>query len=343
MNRLREDEYNGLYQYSKFLGQSIADLSQDFFELNFYLPENNFGIFGDHVKYVPHVSHNKFYMRHTKQFDVWHITNQISWYRPFNKTTKVVFTIHDLNYLIEEKQNIRRNKRLLKEIQHRINRSHHLTAISEFAKQQVLQNLDVGDRPFDVIHNGCTVNEYAGFDSPAYRPHKPFLFSIGTIQKRKNFHVLPALLKDNDYELVIAGLPNSTYVDKVIAVAKQLNVLARVKLIGGITDAAKYWYYKNCKAFCFPSFAEGFGLPVVEAMYFGKPIFLSTETCLPEIGGDAAYYFKNFEPQSMRDTFVNGMHHYETTKPIEKIKQRSELFSWDDAAKQYMDIYKSLV
>ena len=53
--------------------------------------------------------------------------------------------------------------------------------------------------------------------------------------------------------------------------------------------------------------------------HFGKPVFLSTETCLPEIGGDAAYYFKNFEPQSMRDTFENGMHHYETTKPHCKI------------------------
>jgi glycosyltransferase involved in cell wall biosynthesis len=97
---------------------------------------------------------------------------------------------------------------------------------------------------------------------------------------------------------------------EVMEAAKKFGVEDRVKLIGPATEEEKYWYYKNCEAFLFPSYAEGFGLPVIEAMYHGKPVFISDKTSLPEVGGDAAYYFRNFEPEYMQEVFKEGMRDY---------------------------------
>jgi len=62
-----------------------------------------------------------------------------------------------------------------------------------------------------------------------------------------------------------------------------------VSLLGTISESDKIFYYKNCLAFAFPSLREGFGFPVLEAMTFGKPVFLSNKTSLPEIGGSHAF------------------------------------------------------
>ena len=179
--------------------------------------------------------------------------------------------------------------------------------------------------------------------NPAYIPTKPFLFSIGQFHSRKNFHVLPALLMDNEYELIIAGMNDFAYTEKVINEAKKLKVNDRLKLIGAISDEEKSWYYKNCLAFVFPSIGEGFGLPVLEAMYFGKPVFLSRFTSLPEVGGDVAYYFDNFDPACMKEIFENGMHHYECSHPQEKIVERAKNFSWKKAADEYLNVYRKFL
>lgn len=341
-NRLRENPYNGLYQFSNNLGQSLAAINDQKINWNFYIPQKKFGVFGNNVSYIKHRSRDKYFMLGTNRFDVWHVTTQISWYKPFNKKTKVVFTIHDLNFLIEDKDNIKRNKRLLNEIQKRIDQSHYITAISDYAMKVAEENLQFHDLPRKIVYNGCSLESFPHFEDVAYKPTKAFLFSIGTVQPRKNFHALMPLLLGNDYELIIAGQNNFAYAAIVQQAAEKYNVSDRVKLIGIVKDEEKYWYYKNCTAFVFPSIAEGFGFPAIEAMILGKPVFLSTETCMPEIGGDAAYYFPSFQETSMQLAFREGMHHYATTHPQEKIKNWAQLFTWSRAAEEYTNIYKSL-
>lgn len=344
MHRLDKNPYNGLYTFSYNLGKSLARHQyEDDLDLNFYLGKNNFEIFGKAVNYKEHSSIDKYFMPNTKQFDLWHVTTSISWYRPFNRRTKNVFTLHDLSFLIEEKENLKRNKRLLNQIQQRINRADHLTAISQFVVDYSKQFLEFGDKKISVIYNGCNAPEFPEFDEPAYKPANKFIFSIGLVQPRKNFHTLPALLVGNDYELIIAGVNTFGYGDKIIAEANKQGVAARVKLIGPVSEKQKYWLYKNCEAFCFPSIAEGFGLPVLEAMHFGKPVFISAETSLPEIGGNAAWYFNNFDPENMRQVFNSGMEEYYKTMPINKIKAHAAKFNWDTTALQYLEVYKSLL
>ena len=116
----------------------------------------------------------------------------------------------------------------------------------------------------------------------------------------------------------------------------------RLHILGPVTEADKAWYLKHCEAFFLPSLAEGFGAPVVEAMNFGRPIFLSNLTSLPEIGGDAAFYFENFEPGHMRDVFEEGMKKYAQGNLKQRIINRAADFSWEISAQQYVDVYKAM-
>ena len=175
-------------------------------------------------------------------------------------------------------------------------------------------------------------------------PERPFLFTIGTVLPKKNFHVLPCLLTDNNYELIIAGV-KSEYEERIMQEAIRFGVADRVKIIGTVPEAQKHWYLQNCEAFLFPSIAEGFGLPVIEAMYYQKPIFLSDHTCLPEIGGDYAYYFNNeFNEREMREEFRRGMENFNSGGvDKEKIRQHALSFSWDPAATRYWHNYEKLL
>jgi glycosyltransferase involved in cell wall biosynthesis len=82
---------------------------------------------------------------------------------------------------------------------------------------------------------------------------------------------------------------------------------------------------------------------VVEAMQFGKPLFLSNKTSLPEIGGDVAFYFHDFNPDHMQHLFQNGLKQYEAGNLKEKILQRGKDFSWEISARKYVDVYYSLL
>ncbi|MGB4843371.1 MAG: glycosyltransferase, partial [Ferruginibacter sp.] len=95
-------------------------------------------------------------------------------------------------------------------------------------------------------------------------------------------------------------------------------------------------------AFMLPSLAEGFGAPVVEAMKFGKPLFLSNRTSLPEIGGDTAFYFENFEPLHMQQVFNAGMQEFRKNGLSKRIMQRGNEFCWEEKALEYIKVYDSL-
>lgn len=340
LHRLGGNKYNGLYHFSYQLGSHLIKNNAGDLNLHYYLPETQKNIFGSNVNYIFQRSRDKIFRFGTRKFDVWHISTTLSWYRPFNHRTKKIFTIHDLNFLEEEEYSPSSKKRYLRLIQQRVNRADYLTFISAFAHRQAEEHLQLHNKPYSIIYNGCNIPLSVTKTDPAYKPVKPFLFTIGQLHSRKNFHVLPALLAKNDYELIIAGLNNFPYAEKVLSEAKKHGVELRVKLIGAITEEEKSWYYQHCEAFVFPSIGEGFGLPVLEAMHFGKPVFLANSTSLPEVGGDAAYYFNNFDPAQMQKVFESGMNDFKSRDRAAVIRKQAAMFSWDKAAREYLSVYR---
>ena len=333
--------HTGLFEYCLQLGKALKKLKASDDEISYYLSPALQQHFEPDDNFINQNSLQKFIFPKIDNIDIWHTTYQLSRYIPKSKRIKRVLTIHDLNFLHEEKSDAKVKKYLHKH-QKNIDACDHIVAISQFTKKEVLQYLNIGNKPITVIYNGCAepIPTAVGH-KPLYQPEKPFLFALGTVNPKKNFHVLIPLLENNDYELVIAGKPDSGYVTKIMEEAEKHGLSSRVKVIGAIDEIDKSWYYKNCTAFLFPSIAEGFGIPPIEAMKFGKPVFLSTSTSLPEIGGAVAYYFKDFEPISMQTEFAKGMEHYKNNQPADEIKKHAQQFNWEDSAKSYLAIYRN--
>ncbi|WP_372757108.1 glycosyltransferase family 4 protein [Mariniflexile sp.] len=297
-------------------------------------------------KYRPITRYPLFRMR--KKFSLWHSVNQNTKIEPASKNVPYLLTIHDVNFLEEES-----GKQLdfrINQLKNKINRSSAIVYVSEFAKQNTHANFNIPDIPEYVIYNGNNFNVNASNYMENYQikyvPNKPYIFSIGQVVEKKNFHTLIEMLRLlADIVLVIAGELKTAYAELLKEKIQQYKLENRVFLLGNITESDKIFYYKNCLAFAFPSLREGFGLPVLEAMTFGKPVFLSNKTSLPEIGGTHSFYWDNFDAKDMATVFETGMNTFQGNKAMFESAyiNRSQQFTWEKAAKDYINIYKNIL
>ena len=342
--------HTGLYYYCQNLGEHINTLlaAENQPLMKMYLPPRKKLILSPEPYHLVERKWHKFIQPFLTDCRVWHAPFQSGRIYPDKKRfpgLNVVLTVHDLNVIHEGKPESVQQKSLA-HTQSLIDQSDAIVCISEFTKNDVLTHCSVGDKPVYVIYNGVNTLPKTAGEPVAYRPAREFLLGIGYLNAKKNVHVLLPLLQSNpDLEMVLVGHPDDPkYVNKLNELAQQLSVADRLHLAGTVSEADKVWYLSHCKAFLHPSIAEGFGLPVVEAMQFGKPIFLSPLTSLPEIGGDAAFYFPDFEPDTIQEVYRNGMKTYdETATKAESIRARAAQFDWAKSARQYLDVYQSLM
>lgn len=337
---------SGLYHYCLNLGNYVNKQLQQAGtdSISFYVPEKEAQSFeGSCNTIIERKWHHRFFKPFLWKCDIWHAPFQSGRIiPPRGGKIKILLTIHDLNCLHEDKT--AKERRLsLQHTQKLIDNADAIVCISHHCKKDVLENLDTHGRPVHVIHNGT---HHVGVppDLPAaYKPAKPFVFAMGYINRKKNFHSLVSLLADENIELVLAGrLDEPDYIDAMKGSAEKSGVADRLKILGPISETDKSWYLKNCLAFSLPSLAEGFGAPVVEAMAFGKPIFLSNYTSLPEIGGDVAFYFCSFEAEHMQQVFKEGISEYRKNGLSERIIMRGNDFNWKEKALEYSRVYQSL-
>lgn len=331
----------GIYEYCAQLSRSLEpQLGRDE-ALSCYVPDELTFDWQESTGRYSYASWHRFFMPRQRDASLWHSTYQLTRYLPQWKLPTIL-TVHDLNFLYEPRSDSSR-KRKQQRLQRNVNKSSHLVAISKYVAKDIDQHLNLRGQSVHVIYNGVDVQYDPYFDSPRYRPERSFCFTIGPTIPKKNFHVLPCLLRNNDLELVIAGSSRNAYADKILEEAKFHGVEDRVKILGAVTHEEKFWYFRKCAAFLFPSLAEGFGIPVIEAMYFGKRVFLSEHTSLPEIGGAYASYFDSFNPDSMSATFDRRMSAELSDEETSAIREHSRSFSWASSARQYLDLYRSVV
>jgi glycosyltransferase involved in cell wall biosynthesis len=345
---LMRHPHSGLYHYCLNLGLEINKLLEKDGDatLSFFVPPAEKNSFGSNAKtIVERKDLRNFLKSYLWDCDIWHApfqSGRIIPRRMFKKSPRILLTIHDLNPL-HEGQPVEEQKKSIRHTQALIDKADAIVCISQFSRDDVLRNCDIGNKPVYVIHNGTHKISEPGFQPQAYQPIRPFLFGMGYVNRKKNYHALLPLLKDESIELVIAGrLDEPEYISGMVNQADLLGVSDRLKLLGPVSEEDKAWYFNNCSAFVHPSLAEGFGAPVVEAMQFGKPIFLSNLTSLPEIAGDVAFYFKTFESDHMQQVFREGMKYYAGNGLADRILQRGRYFNWQEKAKQYLAVYRTL-
>lgn len=259
-----------------------------------------------------------------------------------------VLTLHDVIFL--EKDPIEQvDKKRIQLLKEKIDRSSYIIYISNHARTSANQFLNIPkDLPQKVIYNGNPVEAISPVPAPnpSFHGEKPFLFCIGQFLEMKNFHALVGMLsKLDDYHLIIAGNNDKPYREVVMKEVVKYKLENRVHLAGKISDKEKHYYLQNCEAFVFPSLFEGFGLPPIEAMTYGKPVFLAKRTSLPEIGGDYAFYWDQFDADSMASVFLEGIEKYNQNSDLyqRKLKARAAEFSWKHTAREYLKVYKDLL
>lgn len=299
--------------------------------------------FGSQFKYHKYnsLSRHKFF-RTRQPHDLWHSVNQNTKVEPAH-AKKYLLTVHDVNFVEEISSDMRhrRNKLFIQKLQ----KSSAITYISEFAKTQAHQYFNIPDVPEYVIHNGNPISTILNTENFISKVpvDKPFLYSIGDFLERKNFlSVVKMMVHLPELNLILSGNNDKAYGKEIEAFIQNNHLQNRVFLTGKIDDVGKQFYLSKCKAFVFPSIREGFGLPPVEAMAFGKPVFLSDKTSLPEIGGKDAFYWDNFDPEYMKEVLLNGLSSfYNNQSQMEQLmKNRAAAFNWKTAAARYLDVYQ---
>lgn len=167
-----------------------------------------------------------------------------------------------------------------------------------------------------------------------------YLLYVGRLNVRKNIeNLLRAipLLKDETIKLVIVGEADWKTPDLESLLSTE-KLTERIIITGRVSDEELSVIYALSYIFCFPSFAEGFGLPPLEAMACGVPVIISNTTSLPEVCGNAGVYIDPTDPTSIAeaiDTLIANENFY-LTKKAQGIS-RAKQFTWENMAQQFLD------
>jgi len=170
-----------------------------------------------------------------------------------------------------------------------------------------------------------------------------YLLFVGRLNARKNIENLVRSLRyinDRETRLVIAG-EKEWKSSRIGHLIKDPQINSRIVFTGAVTDDDLSGIYAMSKVFCFPSFAEGMGLPPLEAMASGIPVIVSNTTSMPEVCGDAALYVDPRNPESIADAINRLLDHRDLYQ--QKVKEGLEWarsYTWKRTAK---DIMKSIL
>lgn len=336
--------HDGLGEFSRRLGHALAAQAGELLErhgiaLHFHLPREFHGEFGSEVGYLDTHTLQRWVHLRAMRFDLWHTFHQHNRLRAPLGTLRRVETVHDLNFL--HSKTPAKIARYRERLRQRLAGADATIAITRYVADDLQRELGL-QPPARVIHNGATDLSQAPQQPVDGLDESPFLLHISRMAPNKNIVALLELAAAwPQQRLVLAGAP-STYTDVVrqmIADRGLDNVLVRLD----ISEAEKAWLYAHCRGFLFPSLAEGFGLPPIEALYFGKPVFLSRLTSLPEVGGDAAFYFDDFDGAAMRRVVEAGLAAHAQPGRAAAAAVHARQFSWPRCAAQHVALYLELL
>jgi len=279
--------------------------------------------------------------------DVLIFPNFISWASLTRK--KRICIIHDVAYLYYPEYIQDKNlKYLRKQLPKSLHRSARIATVSEATKQDLVKEFSVDPDKISIVHNAVdqkTFNPQAVTQAPAVRkkyqlPVKYILY-VGTVEPRKNIvGLIEAYAQSYDKHgcaLVVAG-GNGWNLEKIeAAFAKHADLpIFRLDYVADIDLPA---LYAGAQLFVFPSYYEGFGLPVLEAMAVGCPVVCSNTSSLPEIVGSAAVMVApdDIDELAMQMQLVIG-NQQKRQQLIDAGFKQARNFTWQHSAHQLSDI-----
>jgi glycosyltransferase involved in cell wall biosynthesis len=225
--------------------------------------------------------------------------------------------------------------------------------VSETFRQEVCDKIRIPHSKTHVVYHGLSsLFQQKGETGDArFEPGYPFILSVSTINPHKNYDTLirafSRIIDSPDlsmYHLVIVGGigRQSTY-DMLVRLVAELDLVAKVHLLGEVEHGLLPAYYRAAEIFVLPSRLETFGNPLVEAMATGTPIVASNLPVCREICRDAAVYSDTEDHESLAKNMEDLLRNSPIRQQLaEKASKRSRAFSWDRAASKMIRIFEQV-
>jgi glycosyltransferase involved in cell wall biosynthesis len=276
---------------------------------------------------------------------------------PLTCSVPLVVSVHDVSFLEHpEYFTWERCAQLRVTVSRTVQHSVRVLTGSEFARQSILRAYEVD--PDKVVTIPIAAN-------PIFRPlphdraqrevrdrfkiDGPFILTVGDLQPRKNhvgliraFEGLAETYPQIRHKLVLAG-KDTWFSPQIREAAKNSRVADRILFTGFVEDADLLRLYNACDCFVFPSFYEGFGIPILEAMACGRAVACANTSSMPEVADGAGILF---DPQSkgeivraLADILLDG----ELRARLERLGlQRAPQFTWNRTAERTLELYQDV-
>lgn len=269
------------------------------------------------------------------------------------RNVRSIVTIHDLIYLRYPKDFHFIDRQIYAyKFRKACEHADRIIAVSECTKRDVMHYFHIPEEKIDVVYQGCDdqfKRKVSETEKEALREkyHLPerFVLYLGSIEGRKNLLLVAKALKHLQTPIeVIAVGKRTAYADTVEQYLKDNGLSHRMKLIHGVPFHELPAFYQMATTFVYPSFFEGFGIPMVEALNSGTPAIGATGSCLEEAGGPYSLYVNPNNAQELAEAIERTL----TDLPlrermIEEGRKYALRFELEKATKDLYAVYKKVI
>lgn len=224
-----------------------------------------------------------------------------------------------------------------------------IIAVSEQTKKDIVNYFNISGEKIDVIYQGCNSSfkdsvsdEFKIKVREKYSLPKQYLLQVGTIEERKNLMLTVKALKaiPSEIKLVVIG-KQTDYLKEIKEYLSDHSLDSRVQFLTNVPLEDLPAIYQQAKIFVYPSEFEGFGIPVIEALYSGVPVIAATGSCLEEAGGPGSSYVHPKDDIQLSWTINSILN--SPDKQLEMVSAGYEYvkkFSEQQLASNLMNVYK---
>jgi glycosyltransferase involved in cell wall biosynthesis len=212
---------------------------------------------------------------------------------------------------------------------------------SQSTKSDLLEHYKVPQSNIHVTYEGVDDSDTKNIEKPtiSVKPYHYFL-CVGNAYPHKNIERLIEAFSalSTTFHLVLVG-PNNYFSQKLKTMVSEKGI-KRIIFTGYMKDKELFWLYKNARALVFPSLAEGFGLPALEAMSMGTPILASNISVFKELFSDIPSYFDPYDVEDIAHSLTKALNE-PAHKQNKKGMKLAQSYSWEKMAIETVNIYES--